>query len=181
MLGKSFIKNHNKWWDLEQLKDQLIDAIDIFEYIHPGAVSIWVFDCSSAHEGLAVDALNVNKMNVHPGGKQTMMRDTVVPLNNPAPENGESDMRGHLQTMVYACNHLNPDLVGKAKGMAAIVKEQESVYNRLVKEVGSEKAIGKGGQCWKSAMKKDTKHQVTLAEMAGQGDSPDDAVLNKAS
>jgi hypothetical protein len=140
-----------------------------------------VFGCSSAHEGLAADALNVNNMNVHPGGKQTIMQDTVVPLNNPAPENGESDMHGHLQTMVYAHSYLNPNLAGKAKGMAAVVKERESVYNRLVKEVGSEKAIGKGGQCWKSAMKKDTKHQVTLAEMAGQGDSLDDAVLDKAS
>ena len=134
-------KNHDKWWDLEQLKDQLIDAIDIFEYLHPGTVGIWVFDYSSAHEGLAVDALNVNNMNVHLGGKQTMMWDIVVPLNNPAPENGESDTHGQLHTMVYACDHLNPNLAGKAKGMATVVKKQKSVYNRLIKEVSSEKKV----------------------------------------
>jgi hypothetical protein len=62
-------KNHDKWWDLEQLKDQIKDAVDIFEYLHPGAVGVWVFDCSSSHEGLASDTLNVHNMNVNPGGK----------------------------------------------------------------------------------------------------------------
>jgi hypothetical protein len=66
-------KNHNKWWDLEQLKDQIKDAVNIFEYLHPGAVGVWVFDCSSSHKGLASDALNVHNMNVNPGGKQTLM------------------------------------------------------------------------------------------------------------
>jgi hypothetical protein len=29
-------KNHDKWWDLEQLKDQIKDTVDIFEYLHLG-------------------------------------------------------------------------------------------------------------------------------------------------
>jgi hypothetical protein len=53
-------KNHDKWWDLAQLKEQLKDAVDIFEYLHPDAVAIWIFDCSSSHEGLASDVLNIN-------------------------------------------------------------------------------------------------------------------------
>jgi hypothetical protein len=66
-------KNHDAWWDLEQLMTQTKGAVDIFEYLHPNKVGIWVFDCSSAHEGLATDALNVNNMNVNPGGKQKPM------------------------------------------------------------------------------------------------------------
>jgi hypothetical protein len=66
-------KNADKWWDLPQLMEQLRDAVDIFEYIHPDAVGIWAFDCSSAYKGLASDALNVNKMNINPRGKQTLM------------------------------------------------------------------------------------------------------------
>jgi hypothetical protein len=66
-------KNVDKWWDLPQHMEQIKDAVDIFEYIHPEAAGIWAFDCSLAHEGLASDALNVNKMNVNPGGKQTLM------------------------------------------------------------------------------------------------------------
>ena len=60
-------KNHDAWWDLEQLKHQLIDAVDIFEYLHPDAVGVWVFDCSSSHKGLASECtLNVNNMNGEP-------------------------------------------------------------------------------------------------------------------
>ena len=81
-------KNADKWWDLAQLKNQLKDAINIFEFIHPDAVGVWAFDCSSAHEGLADDALNVNCMNVKPGGKQTLLWDTIIPLSNPPPKPG---------------------------------------------------------------------------------------------
>ena len=63
-------KNHNAWWDLNQLHDQMVDAADFFEYLHLDKVGIWIFDCSSAHEGLAADVLNVNNMNVNPRGKQ---------------------------------------------------------------------------------------------------------------
>jgi hypothetical protein len=156
--------------------------VDILEYLHPEAVGLWVFDCSSSHEGLASDALNVNNMNVHPGGKQTLMCDTIIPLTNPAPENGKMDMCGHSQTMVYPYNHPDPNLAGKVKGMAVVVKERQSVYSQLVKEGGSEKkVIGKCGQCQKSAVKKDTERRVTMVEMAGQEDTLNDTVLEDAS
>ena len=38
---------------------------------------MWVFDHSSCHAATADDALDVNKMNVRPGGKQRIMRDTT--------------------------------------------------------------------------------------------------------
>ena len=37
---------------------------------------VWVFDHSSCHAAMADDALDVNKMNVKPAGKQRVMRDT---------------------------------------------------------------------------------------------------------
>ena len=48
-------KGHNAWWNLDQLREQTKDAVDIFEYIHPNRVGIWIFDCSSAHEGYVAD------------------------------------------------------------------------------------------------------------------------------
>ena len=48
-------------------------AVDIFEYLHPEKVGVWLFDCSSTHEGLATDALNINNMYVNPGCKQQVM------------------------------------------------------------------------------------------------------------
>jgi hypothetical protein len=86
--------NHDAWWDLVQLKDQLKDTVDIFEFFHANAVGVWVFDCSSSHEGLASNALNVNNMNVNPGGKQTLLCNTIIPLNNPPPKSGKLDTRG---------------------------------------------------------------------------------------
>ena len=174
-------KNADKWWDLPQLMDQLQDAIDIFEVIHPDAVGIWVFDCSSAHEGLAPDALNVNRMNVNPGGKQTLMRDTTIPLSNPEPKPGRFDTRGLQQSLVYPQNHHDPALAGKAKGMKAVVQERVSVWDRLVEEVGSEKkALGKCESCRTSQVKKDAERRVAMAEAAGQEESIQDADLEAA-
>jgi hypothetical protein len=166
---------------LAPLKDQLKDAVDIFEYLHLDAVGIWVFDCSSSHEGLASDALNVNNMHVNPGGKQTLMRDTIIPLTNPDPEISKIDTCGLPQTMVFPHDHPDPNLAGKAKGMAAVVKERKLVYKRLVDELRGKKVVGKCGQCRKSAANKDTKHSVALAEMAGQEELLDDVVLEVAS
>ena len=39
--------------------------------------SYWVFDHSSCHVAIADDALDVNAMNVKPGGQQWIMRDNI--------------------------------------------------------------------------------------------------------
>jgi len=124
-------KNHDAWWDLAQLMDQTKIAVDIFEYLHPEKVGVWLFDCSSAHEGLAANALNVNNMNVNPGGKQQAMHDTVIPLTNPPPKPGQRDTRGMPQQMVYPEMHPNLELQGKPKGMRAILQECKSVWDEL--------------------------------------------------
>ena len=36
---------------------------------------VWIFDHSSCHAAMSDDALDVNKMDVKPGGKQRVMRD----------------------------------------------------------------------------------------------------------
>lgn len=63
-------KGKDDWWDMPQLTTQLQHTIKIFEYLHLGTVGIFVFDCSSAHEAFAEDALNINNMNVNPGKSQ---------------------------------------------------------------------------------------------------------------
>jgi hypothetical protein len=57
-------KNGDAWWDMPQLLTQIKHAIPTFEYLYPSAVGVWIFDCSSAHEALSDDALNVKNMNV---------------------------------------------------------------------------------------------------------------------
>ena len=76
-------KGFDDWWNLKQLMDAMVHTINIFEYTHPGKVSDFLFDCSSAHEGLAPDALNVNNMNINPGGKQKHLWSiTITPLQS---------------------------------------------------------------------------------------------------
>ena len=108
-------KNGDAWWDMAQLLVQIKDAIPIFENLHPGAIGLWVFDCSSAHKALADDALNVKNMNIKPGGKQRLLHPTVIPLNNPALKIGDWDTRGDIQLLVYPPKPCGSQPLGQAK------------------------------------------------------------------
>jgi len=172
-------KNHDAWWDLAQLMDQIKVAVDIFEYLHPEKVGVWLFDCSPAHEGLAVDALNVNNMNVNPGGKQRAMRDTVIPLTNPPPKPGQLDTRGMPQKLVYPDTHPDLQLRGKPKGMKAVLQERESVWQELSLQC-RRKVVGKCKSCQKSQAKKDAERRVAAAEAMGQEDTLSDNDISQA-
>ena len=76
---------------MPQLLVQLEAAVPIFEYLHPHAVGIWIFDCSSAQEAMAPNALVSKQMNLKPGGKQPKMRHTRILVNNPPPKLGDPD------------------------------------------------------------------------------------------
>ena len=92
------------WWDHTQLLAQVDKAIAIFKEAHPDCVALFVFDQSSAHALLALDALHVFDMNKRNGGKQRKQRDTVIPMNNP-----NQELRRKLQKMTTES--------GKAKGL----------------------------------------------------------------
>ena len=124
-LGKGF----NDWWDLQQLMNTMVHAIDIFEFTYTGKIGIFLFDCSSAHKGLA---LNVNNMNVNPGGQQKHLGSTIIPLSNPPPKPGQPDTCGWGQALSYPANHPDPNLQGKAKGLKAVLQERVSVCDTMV-------------------------------------------------
>jgi len=95
-----------------QLVEQVRNTLSIFKHTHPGCISIFVFDQSSAHEGFADNAPNINSMNLHLGGKQKKLHDTIIPLNNPDPAPGkeDSDTCGKVQHMCCPEDHPNPKL-----------------------------------------------------------------------
>jgi hypothetical protein len=111
-LGKA---SGGSWWDLNQLIDQVKIMISIFQVTHPNCIGIFVFDRSSAHEGFAENALNVNVMNKNPGGKQKMLHNTVIPLSNPDPVPREEDTCEKVQKMSYPDDHHDPNLWEKPK------------------------------------------------------------------
>ena len=67
---------------------------------------------------MAKDALNVNKMNVNPGGKQAIMRSTFFGLNH------------IFQLIVFPSDHLT--FSNQSKGMKQILIERNLWYDDLI-------------------------------------------------
>ena len=67
------------YWNSERFLANMADAVKIanFKYTPKKNAIVFVFDQSSCHKAYAENALNVNRLNVHPRGKQPCMRDTV--------------------------------------------------------------------------------------------------------
>ena len=148
--------------------------------MHPDKVGIWIFNCSSAHEGYATDALNFNNINVHPGGKQKHLCDTVIPLNNPSPKPGHTNTQGLTQTMVYPLDHPDLELWGKPKRMKAVLQEHKSVWDELESRCKRKAPVGKCSACMKSQVKKDAEWWVAQAEAMGAENTMMDADCTKA-
>lgn len=112
-------KNEEGWWTAEHLLDQVINyAIPIFETKYPNAIGIFAFDNSTNHGAMAKDALNINNMNVNPGGKQAIMKSTFFGPNNT------------FQSMVFSANH--PIFPNQPKGMKQILIERGLWYDGLI-------------------------------------------------
>jgi hypothetical protein len=112
-------KNEEGWWTAEHLLDQVVNyAIPIFETKYPNAIGIFAFDNSTNHGAMAKDALNVNNMNVNPGGKQAVMKSTFFGSNNT------------FQSMVFPSNH--PIFSNQPKGMKQILIERGLWYDGLI-------------------------------------------------
>src|SRR6266849_2461683 len=165
-------KGFDAWWDLPQLINQIKITINVFKHTHPNCTAIFTFDRSSAHEGFAKNALNINNMNVNPRGKQRKLHSTVIPLNNRDPAPGEEDTHGQIQHMIFPDDHPDSKFRRQPKGVKAVLQERKSVwdkYTALCWERGI-KVIGKCASCAKSHSRKDAEQQVALAEATGQRD-----------
>ena len=89
---------------------QIKSAIKIFEVAHPGCQALFIFDQSSAHASLPLDALQAFDMNKSNGGKQCKQQDTIIPQSNPDPH-----YCGQPQSM------MTPS--GEAKGLKQVLEE----------------------------------------------------------
>ncbi|KAL5512106.1 hypothetical protein ACEPAG_3627 [Sanghuangporus baumii] len=160
-------KNHDKWWDLDQLMKQIEDAIKIFEFLHPGTVGVFCFDCSAAHEGFGPDALNVNKMNVGPGGAQPSLQNTIIPMNNLDSRDGEPDTRGQEQSLVYPADHPDPKKASKPKEMLGVLEERHPLWERIKENNKGRVPVGVCSSCRLSQKKKDALSRIEKAEEDG--------------
>ena len=97
-------------------------AIMIHKLRFPQYNAVWAFDNSCNHSCFARDALRVEKMNLSPGGKQALMRDTFF--------------NGQRQVMVFSLDHPVEELRGKAKWMNQLLLERGLWKDGLVKTCG---------------------------------------------
>ena len=73
-------ENRDGYWNSSKFISQFSDAVKIASFKYPCSRYdiLWIFDQSSNHTIQSPDALNVKRMNVGPGGKNTpVMRDTM--------------------------------------------------------------------------------------------------------
>ena len=103
---------------------QIECAATIAEIKYPrdkGYRLVWFFDHSSCHRAYADDALNANRMNAKPRGKQPIMRDTINPFT------------GNIQRLVFS--------IGVPKGLIQVLKERGiDTRNRKVDNMRKELA-----------------------------------------
>lgn len=108
------------YWTSEKFMKQMENAVEVAEAKYPkeqGYRLFWVFDQSSCHGAYSDDALNANKMNAKPGGKQPLMHDTVY---NGKPQSMKKRILvgGHYQWI--------------PKGLIEVLTER-GCYNRTMK------------------------------------------------
>ncbi|CAN0317357.1 unnamed protein product, partial [Hapterophycus canaliculatus] len=65
-------------WGFDQFREQVEDMMDAHEVIEPHMQLVIEVDHSSGHAKQREDGLNVANMNVRYGGKQRVLRDTVM-------------------------------------------------------------------------------------------------------
>ncbi len=155
------------WWDMSQLIAQVEDTIRIFDFKFPDAVGVFIFDCSSAHESFAEDALRAQKMNRNPGGQQPKMHDTVIPTG---------PFAGQVQTMSFPNDCTEKDgngelLAGKPKGMERILSER-GILDELTRKSHNGKVVAVCKQCKQSQEARDKaakEAKARIDEIEGSG------------
>ena len=108
MYARQFLEygeSREGYWTSDKFVEQVARAVKIANIKYPksnGWRVVWIFDHSSCHAAMADDSLDVNQMNVKPGGKQRKMRDGVFD--------------GKIQKMIMSN--------GVAKGLKMVLEER---------------------------------------------------------
>ncbi len=108
-----FVYGKDKYWRGDDMVDHTVKvAIPIFNAAFPGCQAVFLFDNASNHSSYAADALRVENMNLHPGGKQGWLRDGFI------------HGKGIPQPMKFPADYHNSELAGKQKGIKRVLKER---------------------------------------------------------
>ena len=71
-----FVYRKDKYWHGNYMVNHTVRvAIPIFSAVFPGCQAVFLFNNASNHSSYAADALRVEDMNLHPKGKQRILRE----------------------------------------------------------------------------------------------------------
>lgn len=105
------------WWNQEDIVQQTLHAITIFEAAHPGCQALFLFDNATSHSAFAEDALRASKMNKGWGGKQPHPRDGYY-------QNKEGDIQVQKMSYEERDSNIPRKKWGKAKGIQVVLEER---------------------------------------------------------
>lgn len=71
-------KNKEGFWGFKEFEEQTVDVMDCFDVLYPELQLIVEVDHSAGHAKFREDGLHVGHMNVKYGGKQKILRDTLM-------------------------------------------------------------------------------------------------------
>ena len=139
-------ENKEGYWTRDKFIAQMHRAIEMSEIKYPkedGWRHVWVFDHSSCHAAMADDALDVNKMNVKPGGKQRIMRDTTwngkiwkMYYTDRAGTKVAKGMKMVLEERGVSTTGKTGDWMRKTLGEHSDFKDEKSMIERMLIEKG---------------------------------------------
>ncbi|TFL05730.1 hypothetical protein BDV98DRAFT_232047 [Pterulicium gracile] len=154
----------DNYWNMDQMIEQLKNAIKIARRLFSNAIIHWVFDNSSCHGSLPHDAITDTKMNVGPGGKAPCMKDTVIPDDNPFGKGGQTQCLQFPSDLPP--NHEHYNFRGLPKGMKILAAECGYDVSKLIGQC----ATCKLEHSWKPHLDL-TPHEIYLADEADGNDS----------
>ena len=132
--------------------------------MYPNAITEFVFDQSLAHGAFTKDALNAKDMNVRPGGKQHLMHNTSILVDN-----SNLELHGKWQMMVFLSDlpphHPDFALHGQGKGMHHVLEEHGLIS--VLQVANGRKAVGECQTCKMSHEAQDQMHHE--AQVAAEG------------
>ena len=108
-----FVYGKDKYWQGDDMVKYTVKvAVPIFNATFPGCQAVFAFDNASNHYSYAAEALRVENMNPHPGGKQGTLREAFM------------HGKGLPQSMSFAQGYYNREIASKPKGIKRVLKER---------------------------------------------------------
>ena len=113
---------------------QVENLMNFFELDFSDDLACIIFDCSENHAVFAKDVLVVNRMNVHPGGKQIRMRSTTF-VQASQRHLPVEEQTIQTQEIVYLAEKIQ--FPNQPKGMLKVARERgllEGLTNQIIQK-----------------------------------------------